>query len=185
MLAALWLGLLVSGCHQMTPLQPDYLDYAPTLAPAMSKQLPGVGTSVGYLAPTFKLVNLQGLELKLADFRGKPLLLNFWTYCSACKEELPYIQTVYKDRDSMAPDLVVLAINVSQLQPDVEQFVSHYDLTFEVLLDPWATVASEYSIHTIPTTFFIDRNGIIQDLQIGILSGPDEIKHKIAILAER
>jgi cytochrome c biogenesis protein CcmG/thiol:disulfide interchange protein DsbE len=179
------LGLLMTGCHQMTPLQPDYAEYAPTLAPAVFKRIPGVGTSVGDLAPAFKLVNLNGLELNLADFHGKPVLLNFWTYCSACKEELPYIQIAYENRVSLAPDLIVLAVNVSQLQPDVEQFVRHYSLTFEILLDPWATVASEYSIHTIPTTFFIDRNGIIQDLQIGVLDGPDVVKQKIAILDER
>jgi len=176
---------LAGGCHQMVPLAPDYSDYAPTLAPPLAQRLPGVGTSVGCLAPDFKLVNLNGREVSLSDYRGKPVMLNFWTYCSACKEELPYIQSAYDARGSLAPGLVVLAVNVTQLPDQVEQFVSYYGYTFEIILDTWGTAASDYSIHQIPTTFFIDRNGIILDIQVGAFSGPAVIGPKLTELANR
>ncbi len=169
----------------MVPLEPDYSGYAPTLAPPLTQRLPDVGTSVGCLAPDFKLVNLNGREVRLSDYRGEPVILNFWTYCSACKEELPYIQSAYDNRGSLAPGLVVLAVNVTQQPDQVEQFVSYYGYTFEFLLDTWATVASDYYIHEIPTTFFIDKNGIIQDIQVGAFSGPAVIGQKIIALANR
>ena len=124
--------------------------YAPTLAPPLNRQTPGVGTSVGYLAPDFKLINLKGQEVRLSDYRGKPVMLNFWTYCDICKEELPYIQSVYDNRGSLIPDLVILAVNVSQPADQVEEFVSYYGYTFDFLVDTWATVASDYYIHEIP-----------------------------------
>lgn len=179
------LGLLVSGCHQMVPLAPDYSGYAPVLASPLTQRLPGIGTSVGCLAPDFKLFGLNGEEIRLSDYRGKPVMLNFWTYCSACREELPYIQSVYDDRASLAPDLVVLAVNVTQQPDQVAEFVSNYGYTFEILMDTWATVASDYYIHEIPTTFFLDKNGIIQDIQVGKFSGSAAIRQKLKALVNR
>jgi peroxiredoxin len=176
---------ILAGCHTMVPLVPDESGFAPTLAPPITPQQPGVGTSVGYLAPDFKLNNLSGRELKLTDFRGELVLLNFWTYCDICKEELPYIQRAFEDRESIAPGLVILAINVGQPEDQVEQFVNYYGYTFEFLMDSWATAATDYYIHEIPTTFFIDRNGIIQDIQEGKFSRPEDITGKLARLASR
>jgi peroxiredoxin len=177
--------VLPTGCHSHIPVTGDDAGYAPVLAPPLRQQVPGVGTSVGYLAPDFKLVNVKGEEVRLSDSRGKPVLLNFWTYCDICKEELPYIQSVYDNRGSMFPDLVVLAVNVSQPADQVEEFVSYYGYTFEFLVDTWATVASDYYIHEIPTTFFIDRNGVIQDIQVGLMKGPEIINQRLAALAGR
>jgi peroxiredoxin len=179
------LAVLLGGCCTVIPTAPDYKAYAPTLAPPLTKQAPDVGTSVGCQAPDFKLNSLDGNVTRLSDYRGRPVLLNFWTYCSACKAELPYIQTVYNKRDSTAPDLVVLALNVTQPPEQVAQFVDYYGYTFRFLLDTWATVASDYYVHEIPTTFFIDKNGIIADIFVGEFSGPDPINQKVTILASR
>ena len=166
----------------MIPLPEKGIGVAPTLAPPINRVRPGVGTSIGYQAPDFSLVDLNGNRVSLSDFRGRPILLNFWTYCDICKEELPYIQQVYKNRASLLPDLVVLAVNVSQRADQVQEFVSYYGFTFEFLIDTWATVASDYYIHDIPTSFFIDRNGIIQDVHIGLLKSPDIIQRKLLSL---
>jgi peroxiredoxin len=185
MLVFVFLPALLAGCCALIPVVPDSSEYAPTLAPPLIQRLPGIGTSVGCLAPDFKLADLTGQEVRLSDYRGKLVVLNFWTFCSACKEELPYIQTVYNDRGPIAPDLAVLAVNVTQQPEQVLQFVSYYGLTFDFLLDPWATVASDYYIHKIPTTYFIDKNGIIQDLQVGECSGPGMIIQKLVALANQ
>jgi peroxiredoxin len=185
LLAFAALLVLIGGCCTTIPVNQDYAAYAPTLAPPLTPKLPGVGTSVGCLAADFKLASLSGQEVKLSDYRGRPVVLNFWTYCSACKAELPYIQSVYDNRESLAPNLVVLAVNVSQPIDQVEQFVSYYGYTFEFLLDTWATVASDYYIHEIPTTFFVDKNGIIEDVYVGSFSGPEPIRQEIVALVSR
>ena len=179
------LPLLLGGCCRTIPVAPDYSRYAPTLVPPLVQHVANVGTSVGCLAPDFKLVSLSGREVSLSDYRGRPVVLNFWTYCSACKKELPYIQSVYDNRESLASGLVVLAVNVSQPAERVEEFVTYYGYTFEFLLDTWATVASDYYIHEIPTTFFVDRNGIIEDVYVGAFSGPAIIQQKVVELAKR
>ncbi len=186
MLLALFAGgTLAGGCHTMVPLAPDYSKYAPTLAPPLEPRIPGEGTSVGYLAPNFKLVNLSGRETQLSDYRGRPVMLNFWTYCEACKKELPYIQKAFDGRAALAPDLTVLAINVSQPPEQIREFVNFYGFTFDFLLDSWATAASDYYIYDIPTTLFIDKNGIIADVQVGAFSGTDAIIKKLSTLANR
>jgi peroxiredoxin len=65
----------------------------------------------------------------------------------------------------------------------VQQFVQYYGFTFDILLDRWGTIASEYYIRQIPTTYFIDKNGIIQDIQAGQFSGSDVFKKKLTELA--
>jgi peroxiredoxin len=176
---------LLSSCHQMVPLAPDSDEYAPTLAPPVAERLPGVGTSVGSLAPDFMLNDLNGNTVKLSDYRGKMVMLNFWTYCDACKEEMPYIQSIVNVPGGLPANTVVLAVNVTQDPGQVQQFVSYYGLTFNIVLDRWGTIASEYYIHQIPTTLFIDKNGVIQDIQSGKFSSPDAIKKKLVFLASR
>ena len=178
-------AVTLSSCHQMIPLEPDYKEFAPTLAPPLSERLPEVGTSVGSLAPEFKLTDLKGQPVELSDYRGKFVMLNFWTYCDACKEELPYIQTVANEPQVVSGGVVILAVNVTQDEEQVEQFVNYNDFTLNFLLDRWGTVASDYYIHQIPTTYFIDKNGIIQDVHVGKFSGPDVIRQKLSELINR
>lgn len=176
-------GVLLSSCHQMVPLAPSAAQFAPTLATPLHPKLPGVGTSVGDLAPDFQLPDINGQMAHLSDYRGKPVLLNFWTYCAACKEEMPIIQHVYSNIEITAPGTIILGVNVTQEPDQVQQFVQYYGLTFDILLDRWGTIASEYYIRQIPTTYFIDKNGIIQDIQAGQFSGSDVIKKKLTELA--
>jgi len=174
-----------TACHQMIPLAPDYKEYAPTMAPPLSERLPGVGSSVGSLAPDFALNDLDGHPVDLNDYRGKSVMLNFWTYCDACKEELPYIQSVANEPQIVNGGIVILAVNVTQDEEQVEQFVNYNGFTLNFLLDRWGTVASDYYIHLIPTTYFIDKNGIIQDVHVGKFSGPDVIRQKLTELMNR
>jgi peroxiredoxin len=182
-LALVSLGIGMIQLHQMAPLNPDSSAYAPLLAPPVIQNLPGVGTSVGCLAPDFTLPDLNGQQVSLSDYRGQLVILNFWTYCNFCKEELPYIQTAYDNCGSIAPDLVVLEVSVNEQLEQVQQFISYYGYTFKFLLDPWGTVSSVYYLDKIPTTFFINKNGIIEDVQVGAFSGSVVVMQKITELA--
>ena len=121
---------------------------------------------VGEPAPDFRLENLDGQSISLSDFRGKPILLNFWaTWCPPCVSEMPYIQQVYEEWSGKG--LVVLAVNIGESSPKVKGFLQAHDLSLPVLLDTKENTAEKYNITGIPASFFIDSDGIIREKIIG------------------
>jgi thiol-disulfide isomerase/thioredoxin len=121
----------------------------------------------GSAAPEFTLTDLKGLELQLNKYKGKAVILNFWAInCAPCIQEIPLLQTISEhDKDN----LVVLAINLGDPQKNVETFVKSNKIT--------------YHVAAFPVTYFIDRNGIIQDQHTGQLTDGllPEIMKKIGI----
>jgi peroxiredoxin len=124
---------------------------------------------VGAIAPDFNLPNLDQERIHLSDFKGRPIMLNFWaTWCDPCLVEMPFIQERYEE---FAEDgLVVLAINYAEPEKVVEAFRDEFNLTFELVLDPVADVQRLYKIRGYPTSVFIDTEGIIQVIYMGLLS---------------
>jgi peroxiredoxin len=121
---------------------------------------------VGAKAPDFELDRLMGEPLRLEELRGKPVVVNFWaTWCIPCEIEMPLLQ----DRYERHPGLQVLAVNFAEPASEVQAFVDEYGLTFDILLDPRALVQSAYRVRGYPTTYFIDSEGLIQAIHIGIL----------------
>ena len=110
-------------------------------------QSPSIAT-IGKPAPDFTLQNLDGE------------MINFWnTGCPPCRNEMPYLQEVYdENRDT---GLVLLTINIGQSVSTVEDFLEENNLALPVLLDSDGDVTQRYGMPGIPTTFFIDENGII------------------------
>jgi len=138
------------------------------------------GPEIGNMAPEFQLNNLNGPPVSLNDFRGKPVMVNFWTsWCPPCRSEMPFIQNTFTDKIWEDKGLVVLAIDIGESSSTVREFVENYGLTFPVLLDSTRDVSLEYYIRGIPTTFFIDREGIIQDIRIGPFSSVAEIERSL------
>ncbi len=113
----------------------------------------------GKLAPDFQLSNLDGQSISLSDFRGKPVIVNFWT-CGTGVSDMPLMQEVYEEWSDQG--LVILAINQGESPSTVEEFVQKHNLSFTVLLDTKRDVGQRYWIWRTPTTFFIDKDGIIQ-----------------------
>jgi thiol-disulfide isomerase/thioredoxin len=120
-----------------------------------------IGLEIGNIAPDFELETLDGETVKLSDYRGEPVMLNFWaTWCPPCRSEMPDMQRFYQDTD-----MNILAINLTDTEAnvkDVSQFVEEYDLTFTIPLDQGNIVGNRYQIRPIPTTYMLDSNGIIQ-----------------------
>jgi len=130
---------------------------------------------VGELAPDFQLPNLEGQSISLSDFRGEPVLVNFWaSWCGPCRYEMPFIQEVYEEWS--ASGLVMLAINQGESLSTVDDFMQSGNYSFPVLLDTQGQVADQYNILGIPATFFIDKDGIIQAIKIGSFSSTAEIE---------
>jgi len=164
----LTLVLLLAGCFA----GPEPLDGESPTAPVE-------GTQVGNLAPDFQLQNVDGQTVSLGNLRGKPVLINFWaTWCSPCRSEMPYIQEIYEEWSDKG--LVVLAINIGESSSKAEEFMQSYNLSFTVLLDTKQDVAQRYNITGIPTTFFIDKDGIIQDKVIGAFQNKAQIEDRLS-----
>ena len=137
------------------------------------------GVEVGDRAPDFQLQNLYGQSVSLSDQRGLPVLINFWaTWCPPCRGEMPYIQGIYEEWSDKG--LVVLAINIGESSSTVEGFMQSNSLSFTVLLDTKQDVAQRYNIQYIPTTFFIDKDGIIQDKEIGPFQSKTQIENRLS-----
>lgn len=116
------------------------------------------GTNIGDTAPDFTLKKVNGEELTLRDFRGKKILINFWTtWCEPCKIEMPDIQKLHEEQKNVQ----VLTINMQEERGKVINFLFTKGYTFPALLDPKREVSSSYLVRSIPTTYFIDENGVI------------------------
>lgn len=125
------------------------------------------GLGIGMKAPDFELQNLQGETVKLSDFQGKKIMLNFWaTWCPPCKAEMPDIQKFYTEKGD---EIVILAVNIDP-QYDVAGFAEKIRVNFPILLDEDEKAAEAYQILTIPTTFFIDEKGIIRHKYLSAMS---------------
>jgi cytochrome c biogenesis protein CcmG/thiol:disulfide interchange protein DsbE len=128
-----------------------------------------VAPVVGALAPDFTLANLEGENVSLSDFNGQPVLINLWaTWCGPCRIEMPTIQSRFEEyRDE---GFIVLAVNFDEHQSDVQAFGDEFGLTFQMLLDPGAEVQKLYRTRSYPSSFFVDRNGVIQVQHIGVMT---------------
>lgn len=122
----------------------------------------------GFLAPDFSLLDLQGERITLSELRGRPLLINLWaTWCPPCKAEMPDMQSVYEDyRES---GFQILAVNATHQDSAAAtaSFVQEYGLTFPVLMDTSGEVSRQYQMRALPTSFFVDREGVIQEVVVG------------------
>ncbi len=122
----------------------------------------------GFPAPNFTLKTPQGETYQLSDLRGKGVLVNLWaTWCPPCKAEMPTIEKIYGEYKDKG--LVVLGIN-STVQDDpsaIAPFIRQYNLTFPILLDETGEVSSIYELRSLPTSFFIGRDGVIREVIIG------------------
>lgn len=127
----------------------------------------GGAPKIGEVAPNFELGTIDGESVALSDFRGQPVMLNFWAlWCGPCIEEMPLIQERY---EQFYPDLVVLAVEESGDNVSVQSYVSEAQLDFLVLTGTDG-VFRQYNVYAYPTSFFIDVDGMIQAVEFGSLS---------------
>jgi peroxiredoxin len=136
---------------------------------------------VGALAPNFQLKTLDGELVTLSGLRGRPVILNFWaTRCGPCIAEMPVLQAAFNEK--AAEGLFMLAVDIGENEPIVRKFVEVKELTFNVGLDSSGAVSERYQIQYIPSTFFIDAEGIIRSKKIGSFRSKDEVLAELELI---
>ncbi len=120
-----------------------------------------VKSEVGYIAPDFALHSLDGTLVRLSDLRGQVVVVNLWaTWCAPCRIEMPSIENLW--RRFRSEGLTVLAVSLDKgADQAVRAFVQEKGLSFPVLMDPQQEVEAMYQTRTIPTTFVIDKQGLV------------------------
>lgn len=120
-------------------------------------------------APNFTLALLDGKSFQLSDYKGKPVLINFFaSWCLPCREEIPAIEkmvSVYKPKG-----VVFLGISTDDTEVNAKDFIKKYGVTYPVGLDKATTIQSSFGLFGIPTTYFIDKQGIVSYFHSGVVT---------------
>jgi cytochrome c biogenesis protein CcmG, thiol:disulfide interchange protein DsbE len=117
----------------------------------------------GQAAPDFTVQTLDGKTVKLSDYKGKVVMLNFWaTWCEDCRTEMPELIKTYEEHKDQG--LVILGVDIKESQAAVKTFADTNDVNYPIVMDKDGAVAlDEYKVKPIPTTFFIDRDGVLRN----------------------
>jgi peroxiredoxin len=125
---------------------------------------------VGQNAPDFELQSLEGKNVKLSDFRGKAVLLNFWaTYCGPCKIEMPWFVEMQTEYGPQGFQIVGVAMDDASTE-DIAKFAREMGVNYPILLGKESVGQSYGGVGVLPTTFFVDRNGKITAREFGLQS---------------
>ena len=138
------------------------------------------------LAPDFSMFDIDGNEIKLSDFRGKPVILNFWaSWCGPCKAEMPDFEEAYK---TYGEDIQFLMVNLTDGTSETVESALGYiwsqEYTFPVYYDISVEGAMKYNVRAIPVTFFIDAEGAMKAFNEGMITA-DVLEDNIAALLKK
>jgi len=127
-------------------------------------------------APDFTLKSLGGKNLKLSEYAGNVVMLNFWaSWCGPCRKEMPLLNDLHKKYESLG--FVILGVNVEQELKLAKSFLKDTPVDFPILFDSSNQVSQAYEVIAMPTTIMIDRNGNVRYLHKGYKAG-DERKYR-------
>jgi len=154
------LGAAVFGYNKLSP------KFVPEVAESETSQ-----TKPLEAAPDFTVISTKGESIKLSDYKGKPVVINFWaTWCPPCKAELPYFEQMYKEYgDTVEFMMVNLTDGQEETQEVVNTFIEDTGYTFPVYFDTEYSGAMAYGTYSIPVTVFVNRDGEIVYKKVGMI----------------
>jgi peroxiredoxin len=142
---------------------------------AAGPALAGVGK--GQKAPDFSLPTLKGGTLSLAALKGKVVVLDFWAqWCEPCKRELPELERLSKSY--AGKDVVFVSVNIDKSKDNAARLAQQLGITFDVGLDPAGSVAGTYDLPKMPTSFVIDKKGVVRFVHEGFEGAGDVARFK-------
>jgi len=163
-----WLGARMTGSTNQAPGNPAVVNndtlqasHTPTPQPSVSRGAP---------APDFELIDLNGAVINLSDYHGQVVLINFWaTWCSPCRAEMPVLQDRYERYADQGFE--ILAVSEVATLREVMAYRLELGLSFPIMIDASERVQSLYRIWSFPTSFIVDRDGIIRYIHFGSMWG--------------
>ena len=131
----------------------------------------------GNPAPDFTLKTLDGGQITLSEYRGRPVLINFWaTWCPPCRIEMPELVRTYEEHKDTGFTILAINLTFQDALQEIAAFVEEFKMTFPVLLDETGEVTTQkYRLLGLPMSVFVDRDGAIRRIQIGVMTA-DQIR---------
>ncbi|WP_150912998.1 TlpA family protein disulfide reductase [Marinobacter halotolerans] len=131
------------------------------------------GKEMNEPAPDFTLKSRSGENLRLEDFRGQVVMLNFWaSWCGPCRQEMPLMDNIYEQYKDLG--FTVLAVNVDENREEAHRFLDKVPVSYPILYDPESRVSEQYNVQAMPTTVMIDRNGKARFVHYGYKPGYED-----------
>ena len=126
-------------------------------------------------APDFTLKSLEGPNLRLEEYRGQVVLINFWaSWCGPCRQEMPILDRLHQRYEDTG--FAVLGVNVEGEAAPAQEIVDKTNVTFPILIDDGQKVSDMYNLQAMPTTVVVDRDGVVRYIHPGYKPG-DEAKY--------
>ena len=131
---------------------------------------PPARVEVGLEAPSYAARDLKGDSVSLALLRGKPVLLNVWaTWCLPCKEEIPYLEKLHAEHAAQGLQIVGVSIDARGDEEKIESFARDFRMTYPIWRDPDERVNTRFLAIGVPSTYLIDRDGVLRWKHLGTL----------------
>jgi peroxiredoxin len=127
------------------------------------------------VAPPYTATTLDGDTVTLESFRGQPVLLNLWaTWCAPCRQETPFLESVYEDNRDRGFQIVGISMDTRDQKSAVADFVEEYGVSYTILWDPGMAGMDRYQVLGLPATFLLDQDGVIRWMRYGPVGETDE-----------
>ena len=177
LLSALFVGLIMSASLLYNKLSKNYksdsLSPTSSSTDAASEGSDETTSEVEknkYAALDFKVLDINGEEVRLSDFKGKPVVLNFWaTWCYYCKEEMPDFNKAYKEFSDVQFLMVNATDGVQETKEKATNYVKEQGFDFEIFFDTNREAVTNYGVTGFPATFFIDAEGNLVTYASGMI----------------
>ena len=155
----------------------------PDTSAQSKEEISAIPAVVEYAAPELSLVDLQGNEVALIDYRGTVVLLNNWaTWCPPCKAEMPTFESFYQEHQEKG--FTIVAVEAGQPREEVARFVDQYNLSFPIWLDARSQALDAFRNQRLPSSYLIDREGVVRLAWTGAISRPMLDKYVIPLLED-
>ncbi len=182
-IAAAVFVLLFAGAAYLYTVLSD--EYSPQNITSVQTEPSGSQSETSNAAPDFEAVDENGNTVKLSDYRGKPVVVNFWaSWCPPCKSEMPHFETAFREYEDVQFLMVNMTTSDRESLDAAKKFIHEEGYTFPVLYDTEGNAAYTYGASSLPMTFFVDSDGNFVTYAVGMISY-DNLEQGIEMITEK